>query len=107
MTGDDFANDWYGWLTNQCGHIVLGLAVSAVMVLIAPWWSPVIAALAYWVLVEGWAQRWHLLADSVMDTFFVMVGASVLPAHSMNNLTLIGVALIAGGALGLGVWRRW
>ena len=27
---DDFARDWYGHVTNQCGHIVLGLAIASV-----------------------------------------------------------------------------
>lgn len=102
---DDFANDWYGWLTNQCGHIVLGLGVSVAM-LWAWWWSPVVAAAVYWFLVEGWMQRWRLWRDSIMDTFFVMAGASVLPSYDMNVLTLVGVMMTTAGMLGLGTWKR-
>lgn len=29
MRPDDFATDWYGYLTNQCGHMVLGVAMVA------------------------------------------------------------------------------
>ena len=76
---DDFQNDWYGWLTNQCGHIVLRLAVSVAM-LWAVWWSPVVAAAAYWFLVEGLTQRWKLWRDSLMDTFFVMAGSEDVDA---------------------------
>lgn len=106
IASDDFADDWYGWLTNQCGHIVLGLGASVLM-LWADWWTPVIAAVAYWLLVEGIAQNWKMWQDGVMDTFFVMAGASVLLAYEMGAITLIGVAVVTGAMLGGGAWKRY
>lgn len=105
MMGDDFPDDWYGWLTNQCGHMVLGLASSVVM-LWAGGWTPLSAGVVYWLVVELVLQRGKLLADSLMDTFFVMAGASVLIAYDMGPLVLVGVALIVAGMLGGGIWKR-
>lgn len=102
---DDFRDDWYAWLTNQCGHIALGLAVAAVMLPFG-WWTPVVAALVYWVVVECWGQGVALWRDSIADTFFVMVGGSVFAAHDAGWPTLLGVFVIAGAWLLFGVWRR-
>lgn len=106
ITPDDFLDDWYAWLTNQCGHIVLGLAVAAVMLPIG-WWTPVVAALVYWVFVEFYGQGMRLWADSLADTLFVMAGGSVFAAHDAGWLTLLGVVSVAGAWLGFGVWKRY
>lgn len=108
MTSDDFKDDWYGWLTNQCGHIVLGLFVSCVAHYAGLWWlyAPLGAALTYWVVVELWAQRNRLWRDGIADTFFVMCGACVLPAVNHGNFTLAAVAGASGAGLTYGTWRR-
>ena len=31
MTPDAFLNDWYGWITNQMSHALLGLALTALV----------------------------------------------------------------------------
>ena len=100
---DDFANDWYGWLTNQCGHIVLGLGAG----LVVPIWGPVTMAAFYWLVVEVVLQRNRLWRDSIMDTFFVMAGGSLLPAYDIGHLQALTVAAIAGCMLGFGVWKRY
>ena len=108
MTSDDFKNDWYGWLTNQCGHIVLGLFVSCVAHYAGLWWlyAPLGAALAYWVIVELWAQKNALWRDSLADTLFVMCGGSIFPAYSQQDYTLAAVAGVSGAGLIYGVVRR-
>ena len=73
---DDFAGDWYGWLTNQVSHLAGG--VLAALVVAAGWYGlagefplkvlavPVIGAVYVWGEgLRGW-MGW----DSIEDTLF-------------------------------------
>lgn len=79
---DDFAGDWYGWLTNQISHMATGIL--AALVVSTGWYAiagefplkvvavPLIA-LAYVVgeVLRGWSGR-----DSIEDTAFFAVYGS-------------------------------
>jgi len=100
--------DWYGWVTNQCGHIVLGLAI-ATLGLLAGWpWlvMPVMAAALYFMMVEWFGQGLALWRDSIMDTVFVMVGVSYVAAMDHGPVTASGVLSVGGVMLGFGAWKR-
>lgn len=105
---DDFKDDWYGWLTNQCGHVVLGLAVSVSAYYAGAWllYAPFFSAFLYWLLVEFFGQSVKLWRDSIADTLFVMLGACVLPAYDRGDLTLAIVFAVAALGFAYGVWRR-
>jgi heme/copper-type cytochrome/quinol oxidase subunit 4 len=36
-TPDQFKRDWYGWATNQLGHIMIGLALACALTLLYFW----------------------------------------------------------------------
>jgi hypothetical protein len=75
----DFAGDWYGWLTNQAGHIALGiLAVWLVGMVTADdlpgrWAVLALAVAPYLGFEVGQRGGW---IDSAQDVGFYVLGAS-------------------------------
>lgn len=101
-TPDGFPSDPYGWLTNQCSHILAGLACAwlggwlglppALLVV-----TCVVAVLA----IEGvHLKRGGGLADSAQDAAFVLGGLFMGLSPAITTF----VALAIG--LGLGVFLR-
>lgn len=73
---DSFANDWYGYLTNQTGHFVLGLFAWAMLA----WWRGRLQALAIVAALYAMWEAFQLFLvfdiwDALEDWFFVMAGA--------------------------------
>ena len=107
ITSDSFPGDPYGWLTNQCGHGVLGLALAVYGDALGLWWAyPLAAAFLYWLLIEVLGQRLKLPADAFVDTVNVMAGATIPPALARGDLTAVGVLTVWGALLGIGYWGR-
>ena len=106
LTPDDFAGDAYGHLTNQAGHIVLGLGIASLAAFLGLWWPiPIAAAAAYWVIGEYVLQRAGLFWDGIEDATFVALGAT-FPFTVTGSLTQVGLCFGAGLALAIGAWRR-
>lgn len=85
---DDFADDWYGWLTNQVSHVSLGLllaiGVSGAALLTlgefpAKWlaWLACAAVYAGLEAVRGWTG-WDSLEDWVFVACYGAGGAFLL-----------------------------
>jgi hypothetical protein len=103
---DDFARDWYGHVTNQCGHIVLGLAIASIAAALGFWWPiPLAAAFLYWLCAEYWLQRAGLLWDGLEDASFVAVGAS-FPFTIAGSWLQLGLVAGVAVVLAIGAWRR-
>lgn len=92
-TPSNFANDWYGGVTNQIGHVMLGLfAVCAICVAYAvafgemPWRGPVGMGIiaVYFFGIELWRQKWQG-ADTIVDTCFVALGV-IAPLVSLHEV---------------------
>lgn len=122
---DDFADDWYGWLTNQVSHIGLGifavfflslacfLFVGEMPYKIAAYTVILLGYLLFEIVGQGW-RGW----DSMEDTAFVVAyGAGgvlsafseVSPGSPMVSFSLIGAApffFIAAAHLAAGVMYR-
>lgn len=104
----DHRDNWYAWVTNQRAHGVLGIEIAVVFVLLGlPFWAaPLAATLAYWVLIECFAQKLSDWRDSLMDTAHVMAGATMVAAIPRDDWTAL-IALAVWLALQVfGVWRR-
>lgn len=112
---DDFVDDWYGWLTNQIGHISLGvmcaLAVSVVWFLVvgefpvkAIIWPAIAAVYILIEIARGWT--W---ADSAEDTVFfagygcggaflvfseVTPGSPMLTVSALDMVPILGIACV-------------
>lgn len=101
-TPDAFRRDWYGELTNQCGHTLLG-ALAAVLLCVV--WRvahgemPYIGAVLFVVLVpylavEITVQGWKS-GDSWFDSLMVALGAAVvLPFREVGvdgHLTILAL----------------
>lgn len=101
MKSDDFADDWYGWMTNQCGHFCLGLGLSLMLgpLGLSVWWQLAVIIVGYWVVIEFVGQRLRLWRDAIMDTAFVAGGTTFM-------LAPVIAALICAALLSFGVWRR-
>lgn len=120
---DDFAGDWYGWLTNQISHIALGVLLS--LVVSVAWffllgefpvkqigWALVTGLYVALEVVRGWAGR-----DSFEDTVFACgygsggaflvfteyrIGQPALTLNVTDVLPILAIAcahLIAGSIL--------
>lgn len=106
ITSSTYQNDPYGHLTNQCGHLVLGLGLATVAVYLGLWWPiPLAIGTAYWLISEYLLQRSQLFMDSLEDTLFVVLGSGypMLQTGSYKQLLL---CLTIGVALTYGIWRR-
>jgi hypothetical protein len=85
---DDFADDWYGWLTNQISHIGLGLVFAVfscwLWMMIAgefpvKWVAWPICVAVYLALeaVRGWSG-WDSAEDTAFTTVYGTGGAFLL-----------------------------
>jgi hypothetical protein len=102
---DDFPGNPYGELTNQLGHMVLGMVLSLAFVPALA--VPVIVGAAYWVVWEAAVQRLTLWADVLNDTANVMGGAAVMTAAlTGDKMTVLGCFAALGLSLLVGVLRR-
>jgi hypothetical protein len=103
---DDYAGDAYGHVTNQCGHVVIGLALASLAAFAGLWWPiPLAAAVAYWLVAEYLLQRAGLVLDGIEDAGFVAAGAS-FPFTVTGSWAQVGLVAAVGVVLAIGAWRR-
>lgn len=107
ITAYDFPRDPYGWVTNNCGHIVLGLGFAVLAQAIGLWWPiPLLIAAVYWVAAEYVLQRSALFLDGLTDTGFVAAGATLPAAMNLGDWWAVGLCAVVGVALGVGAKVR-
>lgn len=85
LTPDEFLDDWYTWMGNQCGHALLvGLPAALVTRQLTSdlWEIFVVVFVAYFIVWEKLIQRNHIVRDSMTDTFHVALGATILSSMS-------------------------
>lgn len=123
FTQDDFRNDWYGWLTNQIAHIVLGFAAVVGMCAASFYWLGEIpykwalflsVAISYGILeyVRGWSidalEDWVFV--SIYGAGFTIVSFSEIEVGSplvQSNITdFAWLAVIPLAHFAFGVWQR-
>jgi len=87
ITPDNFRADPYGWLTNQLGHIMLGLIM--VYAVCVAWWAVsgelpyrlhvgVGLAIFYIGVIELWIQGWRG-GDTIEDSVFTLGYGAAAP----------------------------
>lgn len=104
---DDFARDWYGWLTNQAGHLALGVlavwlvAVAGLVVAgdLPPRLGVLALALAPFVGFEL-ALRGTAI-DTAQDVGFYAIGAGAVALNWPLTDPLALVPWVAAAILGL------
>lgn len=122
MTPDAFISDWYGWLTNQMAHALLGLAVTALLAwalgalmsrafeMDVAMHGPalVIVAVGYFFGWEGVWQRYGAgMGDALADTAFMALGGLLGVSAWARKGGRVALAMaVAVAMLGAGVWRR-
>lgn len=85
---ESFDADWYGWVTNQSGHFLLGMVIAFITKRI---WPAVALAVAFEIV--QWSPD---LIDSLTDVAFTVSGA-VFYAIAFNNiLWSVIVAMLIG-----------
>jgi len=92
LEADNFKNDWYGWITNQCGHVVLGLVLFCFLMMLSflsgefasRWvvWSSIGLSYIVWEFIIQRGYKW----DSVEDCIFVCGYGAGLPALVMHEV---------------------
>lgn len=89
---DSYDGDWYGWVTNQSGHFLLGMVIALITRRV---WPAVMVAIAFEFM--QWSPD---VIDSITDVAFTVAGA-------LFYLTANNVVLWASvGAFLIGIWQR-
>ena len=91
---DAFAGDWYGWLTNQASHVLVG----AVLAMLLSLRFALLAAAGGYGLVEVAQLALHglgLWADGLADLGFAALGAGLVVAWWAGRVRLFFAGLVA------------
>ena len=109
---DDQGANWYGWLTAQSGHALLGVAMAGAFIMAGG------AALTAWVVVGvGYATAkelpdyvvspaWRTARDCLRDALFVSGGAGLAATLAAGSaLYWLALGAIAAG-LAIGTYQR-
>lgn len=111
MTPDAFLNDWYGYTTNQAGHVfvvgLMGFAACSLLwrltggVATSGGWQLMLGSYTVWELHQ-WLIQGALWWDSLEDWAFVMLGV-VLGYAAWNGRRKILAASVAISAIMLAI----
>jgi hypothetical protein len=108
----DQGRDWYGWLTAQAGHSLLGLLITAAAVMFgAPGLAAWAAVSAVYGLVKevpdyAMSPSWRTLRDCLRDWLFVLGGAGVaVTLHAGSGWFWAALASVAAGLV-VGTYQR-
>jgi hypothetical protein len=113
-TPDDQGKDWYGWITNQLGHAMLGLVFGGALLLAGGGWvgaivgNVVVAATKeIYDLLKDNPDKWAGIRDNIQDLSFWMIGTILATAIFYGSVTTfaIGFGLFIGLAAS-GIWPR-
>ena len=121
---DDFADDWYGWLTNQIGHLSFGVMVALVSSVV--WfyaygefpvkgylWPLLFLTYAAFEWLRGWSS-WDSVEDTVFFSGYGVGGALLVfsevtpgePALIVSALDVMPILGLACVHLAAGVFVR-
>lgn len=90
-----FLDDWYGWLTNQAGHILLGVFLAFFMCMIAyfalgelpyridVFWVCLLGYIAFEIISQGWQGY-----DTVEDSVFVVAYGCGAPLSAFHEVSV-------------------
>lgn len=105
LTPDNFKDNWYGWVTNQWAHTLLGMILFGVIMLVTLFfgefanrsfvWGGIAIGYIFWELVTNRTGKWW---DSVEDFIFVCVYGSGWIAFAFHEVT-VGQPFFYGTAL--------
>lgn len=111
---DDQGNNWYGWITNQFSHALLGVLIGGSVLLLDGGWYwaltlniVVSGAIETWDMTSAPQDGWRTLRDSIQDFSFWLSGGLIAIGLYHNNSALFSVAvgLVTGLAVS-GIWPR-
>jgi len=107
---DAFVGDWYGWLTNQASHVLVGAVLAMLLSLRLRPRAALLVAAAGYGLVEVAQLALHgpgLWADGLADFGFAALGALIVAAWRAGRVRLFAAGLLAAAvALVGGAGRR-
>ncbi len=117
LSPDAFLTDAYGWLTNQTGHVLLGLVLTAVVAVImravmeTDMRREALLSVSVAYLVGWEILIWHVEAgwlDTVEDSAFVALGGVIgVTAWGQKGGQLAVAMVTMAGIMAAGVARRW
>ncbi|UXQ89163.1 hypothetical protein [Synechococcus phage MinM1] len=109
---DDQGRDWYGWLTAQAGHALLGVVLAGAWVTaggdaLTAW---LVVGIAYALAKElpdyAIAPGWRTARDCLRDALFVSGGAGLAATLAAGSaLFWLALGAIAAG-LTIGTYQR-
>ena len=95
---DAFTYDWYGWVTNQSGHFVLGMVIAFITGRVRP---AVMVAIIFELI--QWSPD---IEDSITDVAFTWIGAIFYTSTAGPLLWYVIAALVVGVVQRLGNGKR-
>jgi len=113
-TPDDQGKDWYGWITNQLGHAMLGLIFGGAILLAGGGWvgaivgNLVLAAIKeIYDLSKKNTDKWAAIRDSIQDLFFWIIGSLLAVAVFYGSIATFAVVFASFiGLAASGIWPR-
>jgi hypothetical protein len=111
---DDQGEDWYGWITNQLGHAMLGVTLGGVVLLLGGGWfwavtinTILTGAVETWDLLQSPRDDWPSFRDSLQDLSFWLLGALLAIALFNNSIAMFLTVVALSLALAItGIWPR-
>ena len=109
---DDQGASWYGWLTAQSGHALLGVAMAGAWIMAGgdPLTAWIVVGLVYALAKElpdyAISPGWRTARDCLRDALFVSGGAGLAATLAAGSaLYWLALAAIAAG-LAIGTYQR-
>jgi hypothetical protein len=111
---DDQGEDWYGWITNQLGHAMLGVTLGGLVLLLDGGWfwavcinTILTGAVETWDLLQSPRGNWPSFRDSLQDLAFWLLGALLAIALFNNSIAMfLTVLVLSIGLAATGIWPR-
>lgn len=104
-TPDDQQDDWYGWVTNQLSHILIGLIITSIFCFII---SPLVGfyfVLIYIVIKEilDLLMKFNLeyIRDSINDIIFQVSGSWIAIGLYENSIKLFIISMLLSFTLSI------
>jgi hypothetical protein len=91
---DDQGRDWYGWVTNQTGHITIGVFTTAISLQFLTTYYAIVPLLLFAVLKESFDLRGGgKVKDSFVDFTFQILGSTLCVGLFIKNLEIVNLSV--------------
>ncbi len=111
MTPSSYAHNWYGWITNEMSHVIVGLILAYIIAeILSDPRDGMFSAMfitASWEVIDYLTHANATVLDKLTDALFMASGAALgyLLWKHLNRPLAIAVCMICA-AFWIGIWTR-